>query len=34
MGSKSPRRGGFAGEGGWEWKPGAEQVEYTLSYRL
>jgi hypothetical protein len=25
---------GIAGEGGWEWKPGAEQVAYTLSYRL
>ena len=25
---------GLAGEGGWEWKPGAEQVAYTLSYRL
>jgi hypothetical protein len=25
---------GIAGEGGWEWKPGAERVPYTLSYRL
>jgi Protein of unknown function (DUF3224) len=25
---------GVAGEGSWEWKPGAEQVAYTLSYRL
>jgi hypothetical protein len=25
---------GIAGEGGWEWKPGAEQVSYTLSYTL
>ena len=25
---------GVEGEGGWEWKPGAEEVAYTLSYRL
>jgi hypothetical protein len=25
---------GLVGEGTWEWKPGAEQVSYTLSYRL
>ena len=25
---------GVAGEGTWEWKPGAELVAYTLSYRL
>jgi hypothetical protein len=25
---------GLTGEGSWEWKPGAEQVSYTLSYRL
>jgi hypothetical protein len=25
---------GLVGEGTWEWKPGAERVSYTLSYRL
>lgn len=25
---------GLEGEGGWEWKPGAEQVPFTLTYRL
>ena len=32
--SGSGELGGIEGEGGWEWKPGAEQVSYTLSYRL
>src|SRR5262245_13105508 len=32
--SGSEALSGIAGEGGWEWKPGAERVSYTLSYRL
>jgi hypothetical protein len=33
-GSGSGELSGLAGEGSWEWRPGAEQVVYTLSYRL
>ena len=25
---------GIGGDGNWEWKPGAQQVSYSLSYRL
>jgi hypothetical protein len=32
--SGSGELAGLTGEGSWEWKPGAEQVAYTLSYRL
>jgi hypothetical protein len=32
--SGSGELSGLAGEGSWEWKPGAEQVSYTLSYRV
>jgi hypothetical protein len=32
--SGSGELSGLAGEGSWEWRPGAEQVTYTLSYRL
>jgi uncharacterized protein DUF3224 len=32
--SGSGELGGIAGEGNWEWKPGVEQVSYSLSYRL
>jgi Protein of unknown function (DUF3224) len=32
--SSSGKLSGLAGEGSWEWSPGAEQVSYTLSYRL
>jgi hypothetical protein len=32
--SGSGELSGLSGEGSWEWKAGAEQVSYTLSYRL
>ena len=32
--SGSGELSGLAGEGSWEWRPGVEQVSYTLSYRL
>jgi Protein of unknown function (DUF3224) len=32
--SGSGELSGLAGEGSWEWRPRAEQVSYTLSYRL
>jgi hypothetical protein len=33
-GSASGELAGLEGEGSWEWKPGTEEVTYTLSYRL
>lgn len=33
-GSGSGELTGISGEGSWEWKPGAEQVAYMLTYRL
>ena len=32
--SGSGELSGLAGEGNWEWKPGVEQVSFSLSYRL